>query len=128
MSRFEKIMTGDWLLFKSADGERTFPIQVNPLLMKNDIKRNPELFSFIPINENNLLMNGFIKNVGVETIYYIYKENQNFQILFDIREERYHFLLNKALFPIYYIHELQHLMDLCKINDAIISIHVNNLW
>lgn len=127
MNRFEKIMPGDWLLFKSQSGEKIFPIKVYPLLIKNDIKRNPELFSFIPINENNLLINGFIKQITEETADYIYEENQNFQIHFDIRNENYYFLLNKTQFNINYIHELQHLMDLCGIDNAISSIYVNNL-
>lgn len=120
----EDLMIGDWVMIKD------YPMISEPKRMtENHFVRSLCEFEAIPITNDFLLKNGFefiptekTENKGnfylkVENCLLIYTPGYNVIQIYKARIDRYE--INCEQFPIEYVHELQHILKLGKIDIEI---------
>ena len=120
----EDLMIGDWVMIKD------YPmVSESKRMTENHFVRSLCEFEAIPINNDFLLKNGFVflpteknKNKGsfylkVENCLLIYTTEYNVIQIYKYLIDRYE--INCEQFPIEYVHELQHILKLGKINIEI---------
>lgn len=120
----EDLMIGDWVMIHE------YPmISESKRMTENHFVRSLCEFEAIPINNDFLLKNGFefiptekTENKGsfylkVENCLLIYTTGYNVIQIYKDRIDRYE--INCEQFPIEYVHELQHILKLGKINIEI---------
>ena len=120
----EELMVGDWVMIHE------YPMIKEPRkVVKEHFVRSLCEFEAIPITKEFLLKNGFEfipteKNgnkgsfyLKVENSFLIYTTGYNVIQIYKTRIDRYE--INCEQFPIEYVHELQHILKLGKINIEI---------
>lgn len=131
--KIEDLMVGDWVLTKSSDGEDTHYIKVRDIgehginmcgfLEFDEIEP-------IPLTPEILKRNGFVKSelifnydhyIGIDDRVTLHNEhefmNSNNEWYVHVDSEDYSTIAGCELT---YLHELQHLLSLCKINKEFI--------
>lgn len=128
--KLEELMIGDWLLYKSDSLENAFPIQITREMFNKELVVWNDRFEPIPLTPEILEKNGFEKE-GVIELYNLYagidhrvtihddKEymNSNNEWYVHVDSEDYCTIANCELT---YLHELQHILRLCKISKEIV--------
>lgn len=128
--KVEDLMIEDWLLYKSDSLENAFPIQITREIFNKELVVWNDRFEPIPLTPEILEKNGF-KRENLITSYNHYTGIDNRVSLNDdfyyinsrdvwsvhIDSEDYCTIANCELT---YVHELQHILRLCKIDKEIV--------
>ena len=128
--KIDELMIGDWLLYKSDSLENAFPIQITREMFNKELVVWKDRFEPILITKELLEKNGFKREnlitsynhyIGIDNrvslnddFYYINSRN-TWHVHVD--SEDYCTIANCELT---YVHELQHLLKLCKIDREIV--------
>lgn len=124
--KIDELMIGDWLLYKSDSLDNAFPIQVTREMFNKELVVWKDRFEPITLTPELLEKNGF-KRENLITSYNHYTGIDNRVSLNDdfyymnsrdvwsvhVDSEDYCTIANCELT---YLHELQHLLRICKIN------------
>ena len=119
--KIDELMIGDWLLYKSDSLENAFPIQVTREMFNKELVVWKDRFEPIPLTPEVLEKNGFepIKEGRFPTLKNCYGD-----ILFQLEGIKNEYIRNTLYMfkniPIFYVHELQHVLKLCKIYKEIV--------
>jgi hypothetical protein len=126
--KIDELMIGDWLLYKSDSLDNAFPIQVTREMFNKELVVWKDRFEPITLTTEILEKNGFEREgvivsryEGIDHRVTIHDDkeymNSNNEWHVHIDSEDYCTIANCELT---YVHELQHLLKLCKIDKEVV--------
>ena len=130
--KIDELMIGDWLLYKSDSLDNAFPIQITREMFNKELVVWKDRFEPIPLTPEILKKNGFvhekqkviIPNRSQDEVEVEYMYCKGLPCSFDIIHGYLMFNSNINLVSIRmavnYVHELQHILRLCKIDKEIV--------
>lgn len=125
--KVEDLMVGDWLLYKSDSLENAFPIQVTREMFNKELVVWNDRFEPIPLTPEILEKNGILYRKS--SFYYIINDDEDLECthyIYQTIQEDWVIGVDtgtddcSVFARIKHVHELQHLLKICKIDKEIV--------